>query len=331
MPRYPGHEKTPSVGRRQSDGTVAPFPGDAWNEWRRGDSGRDAFVYVNGMHVFSDDTVWCVDQGALRADSAPPRLATPKPGAQKLVQLDPASGEVLEVIRFDDDILPAQAKMNDLRIHGSTAYITDSGIGAIIVHDLNTGTTLRRLSGAAEMQAEDSADGSASASASTGAHKTPKSDMIEVSNDGKWLYWAAPTGPLRRIRTSLITDRSLTDSDLVPHIEKVADIPKSGGCSIDTLGNFYFSDLEHKQIVVRAPDGRTAVLAGDPELVSPDGSFISADRHLYVPATQSERTKLFGNPRDMTVKPFRIYTCELPTEYAGIRLGDAVTGSVTPS
>ena len=67
--------------------------------------------------------------------------------AQKLIQLDPVSGDVLNVLRFDETILPPGAQMNDLRFHGSTLYISDSGLGGIIVHDMKTGTTRRRLSG----------------------------------------------------------------------------------------------------------------------------------------------------------------------------------------
>jgi hypothetical protein len=60
---------------------------------------------------------------------------------------------VLKVLRFDDNILPQGAKMNDLRMSGEHVYVTDSGLGALIYHILKTGQTLRRLSGFPQMQA----------------------------------------------------------------------------------------------------------------------------------------------------------------------------------
>ncbi|NTH49194.1 hypothetical protein G6K98_31630 [Agrobacterium rhizogenes] len=324
LPRFPGHEETPSVAKRQSDGSIIPFPGGSWNNWKAGDDGQNAFVYVNSVHIFSDDTVWCVDQGALRADASSKELATPKPGAQKLVQLDPDTGKVLRVIRFGDDILPPGAKMNDLRIYGNTIYITDSGLGAIIVHDLKTGETLRRLSARPEMLATPSPE--PQTAPGKNRHATPKSDLIEVSADGVWLYWASPTGPFRRISTRVLRDRTLDDDAVASHVEKVADTPLVGGSAMDTLGNLYLSDLRAHCIILMTPTGQQTIIAADPGLISPDGGFISVDRRLYIPAPQTERTELFGHPKDMTEKPFLIYSIQLPETFDSIQLGGPVTG-----
>jgi sugar lactone lactonase YvrE len=331
LPRFPGHETTPSVARRSSDGTVAPFPGNAWNEWAPGDSGRDSFVYVNSVHTFADDSVWCVDQGGLRPDASPKELSTPKPGAQKIVRLDARKGTVLDVLRFDDDILPTGAQMNDLRIHGTTVYVTDSGLGALIIHDTATGRTLRRLAGRAQMLGTQSptptpTTASPSAGGTANKHRTPKSDMIEVSADGSWLYWSTPDGPVRRIRTSVVRDTSLSDDEVAARVEHVADIPLCGGCALDTRGNLYLSDIDHHRILLLSPAGKQTVLASDAGLISPDGSFIDSDRRLYVPAPQTRLTELFGHAKDLTSKPFLIYSLRLPDTFDGIRLGDAVTG-----
>ncbi|KAA9160751.1 hypothetical protein FPZ12_016550 [Amycolatopsis acidicola] len=328
LPRFPGHEQTPSVARRGPDGAMTPFPGNGWNEWKAGDDGQNAFVYVNSLHIFADDTVWVVDQGGLRPDASPPELSTPKPGAQKVVQLDPKSGNVLRVLRFGADILPAGAQLNDLRISGDVIYLTDSGVGALIVHDLATGKTLRRLSGHKEMLAVETPAPTTSAAAGSGQnkHKTPKSDMIELSADGVWLYWAAPTGPFRRIRTDILRDPSVSDDALAGQVEQLANIPLSGGCTIDTKGNLYLSDIDNKRILLLPPSGKIVTLATDNRLLSPDGSFIGGDRTLYVPAPQTRLTQLFGNPRDLTTQPFQILSLRLPETFDGTALGDAVTG-----
>ncbi|PIK73022.1 bleomycin resistance protein, partial [Methylobacterium frigidaeris] len=139
LPRFPGHTETPSLVRVEQDGALSPFPGGAWNAWRQGGDGREAFVMVNAVHVFNDGTLWVVDQGAVGESAVP--------GGHKIVRLDPRTGAVLAVIRFGDDILPDGATMNDLRLHDHMLYVTDSGLGGLIVHDLGANRTLRRLSG----------------------------------------------------------------------------------------------------------------------------------------------------------------------------------------
>lgn len=321
LPRYPDYDKTPCLAKRGPDGKAVAFPGNGWNDWKPGDDGRDSFVYVNSIHIFKDDTVWAVDQGALRADTYPPELSEPKPGAQKLVQLDPKSGKVLKVLRFDDSVLPKGAKMNDLRIFGDHVYVTDSGIGALIYHNLSTGRTLRRMSGLPQMQAK------VEPNLQQGNHQTPKIDMIEISDDGEWIYAAAPTGPFIKIKAAAVRDASLSDADLAKQVEEYASIARSGGCALDTKGNLYLSELDNKRVTILSATGQAAVLTSDEEFISPDGSFISVDRKLYIPITQSRRTRLFGNKEDMVKRPWKVYVVDLPEEFGGIKLGNSLNGA----
>ncbi|MFF3571640.1 hypothetical protein [Nocardia jiangxiensis] len=147
-----------------------------------------------------------------------------------------------------------------------------------------------------------------------------------MTADGVWLYWAAPTGPFRRIRTDILRDANLSDDELAAHVEQLANIPLSGGCAMDTAGNLYISDIDNHRILLLQPSGKLVTMASDPRLLSPDGGFIGSDRRLYVPAPQTERTQLFGNPTDLTTKPFQILSLALPKSFDGTGLGDAVTG-----
>jgi hypothetical protein len=98
LPRYTRDQSTPSLVRREADGALRPFPGNGWNMWQPGKDGREAFVYINAVHIFADDTVWCVDQGAPNEDIFP-GYGKPAPGAQKIVQLDARSGAILRILR----------------------------------------------------------------------------------------------------------------------------------------------------------------------------------------------------------------------------------------
>ncbi len=318
LPRWPGHEITPSVAKLEPDGSVWPFPGGPWNNWQPGDDGLNAFVYVNSVHIFADDTVWCVDMGAMYYDHA-------KPGAQKLVQLDAKSGNILNIIRFDAVATPPGARINDLRFYGSLIYMTDSGLGALLVHDMKTGKTLRRLSGYKQVLAGPPPPlkpGEVKIK-----HRTPKADLIEISPDGEWLYWASPIGPFNRVQTKYLRDSSVSDEALATHVEKFFDMTLTGGSAMDTLGNLYLSDIPGKRIVVRTPSGQEAVLATDQDFFSLDAPFISKDRKLYIPCPQTQLTAMFGHP-DESHRPFFTYCLQLPEEFDGIQLGNAITGVV---
>ncbi|WP_246725131.1 major royal jelly family protein [Beijerinckia sp. L45] len=278
---------------------------------------------VNSVHVFDDDTLWVVDQGA-------PPGNTPAPGAQKLVQVDAVTGRLLSVLRFGTDILPPGAQMNDLRVHGEVIYVTDSGVGGVIVHDLANGRTIRRLSGHPSLRQQKTAamkgKGGRVLADDHDERPTVHSDMLEVTDAGDWIYLSAPTGPLLRLPTDPLRDRNVTDERLAGLIETVAEIPTIGGTGIDTLGNLLLSDVENRQILVLAPTGERAVLVTDDRLVSPDALFIDHNRRLYIPAPQIEYLAQHDGGEDRTNAPFLVFAMDLPTSLDGHPLGAAVTG-----
>lgn len=326
LPRFPDHTATPSLVRVEPDGALSPFPGGTWNAWSQGGDGREAFVTVNAVHVFNDGTLWVVDQGAVGGQAVP--------GGPKIVRIDPRTGTVLAVLRFGDDILPAGAAMNDLRLHDHMLYVTDSGLGGLIVHDLAANRTLRRLSGHPLLHKPEGAvqkgQGGRILADAADRHPAVASDMIELDADGAWLYWATPTGPVRRIATALLTDESLTDADLAAAIQTIAEIPTIGGTAMDTLGNLYLSDAENRRIAVLTPQGRMLTLVQDDRLVSPDAICIDGQRRLLVPASQLEDLASGAGGDDRTRAPWQVLALPLPRELAGLRLGEAVTGRSPP-
>jgi len=186
LPRWTGMRDTPSVVRVDADGALQPFPGGAWNNWAFGKPVEDALVQVSAVHVFGDDTLWVIDQGA------PDGKAT-LPGAQKVLQFDTRSGALLRALRFDADVLPEGARLHDLRIHGSRIYLTDAGLGALVVHDLATGLTLRRLEAhplllQSEVQPLRGSGRRVLVDAD-GERLRLGCTFLETSPDGEWLYF----------------------------------------------------------------------------------------------------------------------------------------------
>ncbi|MBT0670644.1 VOC family protein [Novosphingobium profundi] len=321
LPRFSREAQTPSLVRVEDDGSLTPFPGGTWGAWKPGEDGRDAFVMVNTIHIFHDGTLWAVDQGT-------PDESEPAPGAQKLVRLDPRTGSLLAVLRFGPEILPAGARLNDLRIHDNMIYLTDSGLGAIIVHDLTSNRTLRRLSHSPSTRMQTTMRGSGGRELKDAGGQRPQvhSDMIELSADGQWLTWSTPSGPVRRIATAALADEKLDEAALEGLVQTLHDIPTIGGTAMDTQGNLYLSDSENRSIEIFTPGGERVLLARDERLSSPDALFIAPDRTLYVPAAQIENLAQQHEGDDTRQPPYLVLSMPLPEAVGPHPLGDAVTG-----
>lgn len=321
LPRWTGMENTISVARVSEDGSLAPFPGGAWNQWKPGDDGHAAFVMINALHIFGDDTLWVVDQGT--ADRK-----TTLPGAQKLLQFDTASGKLLRSLCFGPDILPEGAQMNDLRLWAGKLYIPDSGLGAIIVHDLATGHTMRRLAGNPLLRQEPgrslTGTGGRPLEDAEGHRPAVQIDQVEVSAGGRWFYFCTPTGPLRRLPLAMLGDASLEDARLAAAIETVGDIPCTNGTAADTAGNLYIADAEQRRILLQTPSGQRLTLLQDERLVSADAMFIDRRRLLYIPCPQTEKVADNNRGQDAVQKPFLVLAATLPTSFGGHALGDAI-------
>ena len=133
------------------------------------------------------------------------------------------------------------------------------------------------------------------------------------------MLFRSPTGPLYRVETRWLQS-DLPDEDILPHVEQVYDNNFSGGCCMDSAGNVYFSETVTHNIRVLAPSGETRVIASDVRLLRPDGTFISADRQLYIPVKQPLAAQPGGAAH------FAIYKLALPAMFQGINLGGPVMG-----
>jgi len=129
---------------------------------------------------------------------------------------------------------------------------------------------------------------------------------------------------LYRVQTEYLWNEKLSDTELAGYVELVYDNNFSGGCAMDSEGNIYLSETETHNITLWSPHGKSAVLVSDPRLVRPDGSFISPDRKLWIPVKQPV---VFTSDTGKAERVFNIYSIDLPNNYEGIPLGNAVSGS----
>ncbi|WAH61010.1 major royal jelly family protein [Pseudomonas silvicola] len=329
LPRWPGFEQTPSIAEVLADGTLKPFPGGDWNAWAPGKPGKQALVKINTIHIFDDDTLWAIDQG----EDAGPKGINP---AQKILQFDTRTGKLLRSISLPASVLPAGGNLNDLRLDSEHAYITDSGLGAIIVVNLRTGASARRLAQhpSTKMLPERrpiGEDGQVLLMPDGSDHQV-HSDPIEISPDGQWLYYQALSGPLWRVPTAGLRDTQLSEQALGEQVEFVYDTGPLTGTGIDSAGNLYFSEYDKPRITVLSPDGALRVVSEDPRLWNPDALFISHRRELYIPVPQSARMAANRGPGgvDALQRPFKIFKVQLPTTLGSREAVPALTGAALP-
>lgn len=302
MPRWQDWP-IPSFAEITKDGLM-PYPGGAWNTWKPGDPVLDRFVNVNGVQVHDGD-LWVVDSGG-------PFLGPQVQGSAKLVRIDPDTNKIVRVYPFGPDLIPANGYLNDVRFDpdGKTAYLAESGSGALYVLNLESGKARRLLAGTKPTLWTEGVvakvEGRELRTPDGGVVKI-HADQIEISPDGQTLYFQALSGPLYKIPTTALKDTSLDDAALLAQVEKALDTPPLGGLSQDQQGRFLLSELETNALTRIEKDGSRTVLVQDPELVWPDAPFLAGDGYVYVPAAQASRMAPFQAGVSRLKPPYKLF------------------------
>ncbi|WNW12763.1 L-dopachrome tautomerase-related protein [Pseudomonas sp. DTU_2021_1001937_2_SI_NGA_ILE_001] len=306
-PRWMGSQG-PSVSKLDGKGQPHPFPDARWNSEDPKIPAQQRFINVNAMRVDDKQRLWIVDAGVTDFGGKV------VPGGAKLVVVDLDSGLVEKVIPFESSIAQAGSYIDDVRLNGGHAYLTDAGVPGIIVLDLATQKARRVLSSSQAVRAPEDRDiivGGKVLRAPDGRALRVHADPLEVSNDGKWLYFAPLTGPWYKIETRWLDDPSVAEEALAQKVEYWKDLPPVGGTVMDKSGNFYFSDLAQDSVKRIAPDGEVRTLATDKRLHWVDAPAFDRQGRLYLPAAQVDRVSLFNNGASQVQRPLEIYRLNL--------------------
>lgn len=287
------------------NGKPVAYPDEAWNSWNQGEDAAKAFVGVNAIRVGPDGDLWVLDKGAAGFGEAP------LPGGPKLVQIDLSKNEVRKVWPLEG-ATTERSFVDDFRFNGRTIYLTDAGQPGLIVLDLNTSKPRRVLDGHWSTVAQRPLTGENEVLVDP--RKKPiavHADQLEVSPDGKTLYYQPCTGPLYRIETRWLDDANAKDEERAKHIGIHAATVSTGGTAIDAAGNIYASDTDNLRILKIAPDGTTKILVQDTRLVWADAMWIDEDGGLWIPAAQMNRTKGLNGGKSAVRFPTTIFRMEI--------------------
>lgn len=307
---FPRWDKAPrySVAEVLADGSYRPFPDAAWNSWgtAEADHPEAHFICIQSVVVDDKDFLWAVD-------AASPGFKGVINGGAKLVRFNLADGSTDRVIAFNKDMAPAKSYLNDLRVDTAKgfAYVTDSGLGAIIVIDLNHGTMRRVLAADPSTKAEPGfvpvIDGHQLRDAK-GTVPQINADGIALDSSTGYLYYHALTGTtLYRIHTRYLNDFSVPETELAARIEKVAETGAVDGMESDGKGNLYFTALEDNAIKKWQPTGKIVTVVSDPAVHWPDSIALSPDEYLYFTDSQINLSPRFNKGKDRHSGPYGFF------------------------
>jgi len=296
------------LGEVGENGKIAPYPDAEWNQWKSSDP-EHHFLHVNALRIGPDGYLWAVDAGNTGIVTG----AKSVDGGAKLVKIDLARNKVIKTYLIKPPILKPASYIDDVRFNGHFAYMTDPGAVGLVVLNLQTGKAHRVLDDQPLSidHASIYADGK-KLILPNGQEKRVGLDQLEVSPDGKWLYYQAIPGPMARIETRYLDDASLPVDEVNKHAHKFVDTWSTGGTAIDSEGNIYASDINTRSIKRITPEGKVSTVVSDPRLVWIDAMWVS-DGALWMPSGQINRTPATTGGKASTVEyPVKIYKLPLP-------------------
>jgi sugar lactone lactonase YvrE len=282
-----------SAAELTKDGKLSPVPNLALHQTA---DGERLLVSIQGLDVDASGRLWMLDAGNA-----------------KLHCVDLSSAAVVKTLRPSNETLGTSTYANDVRIdlrRGSEgfAFISDTAGAGVIVMDLASGASRRRLSKAPSARSDKAFDPRVEGKPIAMRGHT---DGIALSPDGKTLYYhSLSRRALFSVSADALSDMDATDEQVEATIRKIANkTSASDGILCDGENRVYTTDYEDGAIRRWTPgageDQPGEAIVQDERLLWPDACAIHGG-WLYVTTNQLNREKkvppyaLFRVPVDAT-------------------------------
>ncbi|MDQ6656498.1 MAG: major royal jelly family protein [Verrucomicrobiota bacterium] len=287
------------------NGEPKAFPNEEWNQ--AGDAATH-FVCVQSVVVDDQDNLWVLDPAA-------PKMQEIVKGGPKLVKIDLKTNQIVQTIPFDEDVAPANSYLNDVRIEpgAQTAFITDSGKGAIVVVDLKSGKARRLLdddkSTVPEKDVKLTFDGKELLDQETKTAPQIASDGLALDAKNGYLYYHALTAhTLYRIKTADLKNADLSKRELAAKVETVGQTPPPDGMLEGPDGSVYLTDIEGSTIGRwNAMKSEIEPVITDKRLSWPDTLAWGPGGVLFVTSSQIQNMPRFHGGKSTRTEPYRLF------------------------
>lgn len=300
------------------NGRPVAYPSEAFNRTNEDDLAA-ALVSVQSVVVDPRDRLWILDTGS-------PMFQPVQFGGPKLVCVDLNTDQVIKTILFPQTVALPTTYLNDIRFDlrrgtEGMAFITDSsdqGANGIIVVDLATGESWRKLNDHPSTKAEGLTNFRPVVEGRPFLEQQPDgttkpikmgADGLAISADGSRLYYCPlASHRLYSVEIDALCDRSLADDEIAATIQDEGD--KGGGADgleSDAAGCIYTTNYEHNAILRCKPNGEWETVVHDPRLLWPDTMSIATDGYLYVTSNQLHRQAKYQKGQDLRQKPYTLF------------------------
>jgi sugar lactone lactonase YvrE len=300
------------------NGQATAYPDQEFNTTNPNDQ-ASALVSVQSVVVDPRDRLWILDTGS-------PMFQATTFGGPKLVGVDLQTNRVFKKILLPTDVALSTTYLNDVRFdlrrgQEGIAYITDSsdkGPNAIIVVDLASGESWRKLNDHPSTRAETPETFLPIVEGRPFMERPPSgppkplkmaADGIAISADGSRLYYCPlASRQLYSVSTDALVDRSMDESRVAQTV--VNEGNKGGGADgleTDSEGRIYATSYEHNAIVRRDTSGQYETIAHDPAMLWPDTMSLATDSYLYFTCNQLHRQARYQAGQDKRQKPYTLF------------------------
>jgi len=276
------------------NGKLVAFPTEAAHDPKTKDD--DRIVSAQGIDIDAKDRLWLLDAGS----------AT-------LRGYDLSSGTLLKRIKLSAEVLKTNTYANDVRVDTNRgaegfAYISDTAGGGVIVVDLASGDSWRRLSKAKSARPDPDVTAMVE-----GKRVTMRGavDGIALSADGRTLFYHGLTRrELCSASTDALAKRDTGDAVAEMDARKVVDMSScADGIGADGEGRIYTTDYEEHAIRrVDSASGKIETIVQDARILWPDAVWVHGG-YVYITTNQLNRSPrmppygIFRYPVDAKPKP----------------------------
>ncbi|CAF1378985.1 unnamed protein product [Adineta steineri] len=263
---------TLSVAEILSKNILKPYPGGDWNTFNPTtsyDNPDKRFVNINAILTDTQNNLWVVDSGMVGNKTYV--------NGSKLIKINLTTNKVERIYSTSSLNAPPGFALNGVRIGSQYAFLTESGLGSVVIIDLESGQVRRVLD----------------------QHPSTK--------------FAYPTVVRMDGRVILDTnDESMNETQLGEKVSTSWKTMPTGGTTMDDQGFIYLIDLERQAIWQQSIlDGSWKLIVRDERIVWGDASDVSQDGYLYVPMSQNNNIPSFNNGTNQVIKPFKMYKIKI--------------------